>query len=592
MRCLFGFLCVCALGAVPLVGCSETGGDGGSGGAAGTGGDGGAGGSGGSAGSGESACNRELCGGIDCDDASLCTKDVCSVADGACSYVAVCDDFNDCTQEMCNSADGSCSTPRPVANGTPCAGGTCQAGVCELAGTVVPCTEQGIRNAIAAGDDTYTFACDDVTSVVTQAEIKIDRDVILDGDGKLTIDGNCDHRVLSVSSEATVELRRLALSGGFAADGGGVLNDGALTMDGVTVTRNATTNGPPPTKGAGIFNAGTLTVMNSTVARNTDAWLAGGIWNAGVLTMTNSAVSENGGSGEGGGLLNIDVATMTLTDSTVSGNHGHQGAGISNDGTLTLANSTVAGNTAKGGSGGGIANEGLGVLTLTNCTIRENRAEAVEDDEFGPFWGVGGGISSGGVLTLVNSTVSGNTAVEGGGIAQTDAGSMTLTNTTVSGNTAAGCEGIREEPCGVGGGGIWNNGPAIIANTTVSGNTGAFADAVYNEGGLTLMSTLIDGECDGPADITSDGYNVESPGDTCGFEPGGTDQVSVTAEQLNLGPLADNGGPTMTHALGDGSVAVDQIPADSCEVDEDQRGVTRPQGDACDVGAVEMEVAP
>jgi len=406
MRYLFGFLCVCALGLMPLIGCSETGGTGGSGGTAGTGGLGGEGGQGdgGAGGTVASACDRSLCEGIDCDDADLCTRDVCNVADGTCSHLEACDDFNDCTQETCNLADGSCATPSPAANGTPCAGGTCQDGACELSGTVVPCTEQGIRNAIAAGDGTYTFACEDATRVVTQAEIKIANDVILDGDGKLTIDGNCDHRVLSVSSEATVELRRLALSGGFAADGGGVLNDGALTMDGVTVTRNATTNGPPP--------------------------------NAGVLTMTNSAVSENGGSGEGGGLLNIDVATMMLTDSTVSGNHGHQGAGISNDGTLTLANSTVAGNTAKGGSGGGIANEGLGVLTLTNCTVRENRAEAVEDDEFGPFWGVGGGISNGGVLTLVNSTVSGNTAVEGGGIAQTDAGSMTLTNTTVSGNTA------------------------------------------------------------------------------------------------------------------------------------------------------------
>jgi hypothetical protein len=590
MRHVLGFICVCALGMMPLVGCSENAGDGGSGGSAGAAGSGGSAGAGGSGGTVVSACDRELCEAVDCDDADLCTRDVCNDADGTCSHVAVCDDLNDCTQETCNLADGSCATPSPAADGTPCAGGTCQDGACELSGTVVPCTEQGIRNAVAVGDGTYTFACEDATQVVTQAEIKIDGDVILDGDGKLTIDGNCDHRVLSISSKATVELRQLVLSGGFAAAGGGVFNDGALTMDGVTVARNATTNGPPPTKGAGIFNAGTLTVMNSTIARNTDAWLASGIWNAGVLMMTNSAVSENDASGEGGGLLNIDVATMTLTDSTVSGNHGHQGAGISNDGTLTLANSTVEGNIAEGGSGGGIANEALGVLTLTNSTVRDNRAEAGEDDEFGPFWGRGGGIANGGVLTLVNSTVSGNTAVEGGGIAQgSDGESMALSNSTISGNVATGCEGISEEPdCGVGG--ILTRGPARLTNCTVSGNAGDFAGGIWNEGELTLTRTVVHDECGGTAAV-SNGYNIESPGHTCGFDAG-TDLVNITEAQLALGPLQDNDGPTMTHALGAGSIAIDHIPALDCGVTTDQRGVTRPQGDACDVGAVEMEVAP
>jgi hypothetical protein len=97
--------------------------------------------------------------------------------------------------------------------------------------------------------------------------------------------------------------------------------------------------------------------------------------------------------------------------------------------------------------------------------------------------------------------------------------------------------------------------------------------------------------------VTSNGYNIESPGNTCGFDQL-TDLVNVTTEQLALGPLQDNGGPTETHALGAGSVAIDAIPeADCVDADgealtTDQRGVTRPQGDACDVGAVEMEVTP
>jgi hypothetical protein len=103
---------------------------------------------------------------------------------------------------------------------------------------------------------------------------------------------------------------------------------------------------------------------------------------------------------------------------------------------------------------------------------------------------------------------------------------------------------------------------------------------------------LIDGGCkSGRTSISSTGYNIESPGDSCGFDQP-TDQVNVSAEDLKLGPLQDNGGPTETHALGEGSVAINLIPEAMCEVHEDQRGVERPQGPACDVGAVEMEGAP
>ena len=107
-----------------------------------------------------------------------------------------------------------------------------------------------------------------------------------------------------------------------------------------------------------------------------------------------------------------------------------------------------------------------------------------------------------------------------------------------------------------------------------------------------MMNTLVDGACvdEIATEVTSNGYNIESPANTCGFDPDGTDLVNVP--DPTFGTLADNGGPTMTHALLPGSVAIDKIPADSCEVDEDQRGVTRPQGDSCDVGAFELEVAP
>jgi hypothetical protein len=119
---------------------------------------------------------------------------------------------------------------------------------------------------------------------------------------------------------------------------------------------------------------------------------------------------------------------------------------------------------------------------------------------------------------------------------------------------------------------------------------------------LTSTGSLIGGDCSGG--VILGGYSIESPGDTCGFDHG-TDQVNVSADDLKLGPLADNGGPTMTHALEAGSVAIDVILEDDCVDAEgellaaDQRGEPRfvglpfgpfePVGDGCDVGAFEVQ---
>jgi hypothetical protein len=133
-----------------------------------------------------------------------------------------------------------------------------------------------------------------------------------------------------------------------------------------------------------------------------------------------------------------------------------------------------------------------------------------------------------------------------------------------------------------------------MTNSTVSGH----ADfGIANGGTLTMTSSLVDGDCLDSV-VTSNGYNIESPGDTCGFDPDGTDQVNVSADDLKLGELADNGGPTMTHALLPGSVAIDVIPVIDCvdavgaPLTTDQRGQPRPAGTTdpkkCDVGAFEV----
>jgi len=363
-----------------------------------------------------------------------------------------------------------------------------------LSGTVLPCTEQGIRNAIAAGDDAYTFDCDGTVPVVTQDEIVIHNNVILDGEGKLTVDGNCDHRVLEVpeGEDVTAELSGFTVTRGASANGGCIRNDGMLMLRNSTVSRCSALGIPSDfadSRGGGIFNAGTLTVSNSTV-------------------------SENSGSFAGGGISNF--GTLTLTDSTLSGNSAEVGGGIWNSDTFTITNSTVAGNSTS--------DTGAGILN---------------DD---------------GETTVTNSTVSGNGAVAGFGGIVNRRGSVSITNST-----------------------IWVNTSWLDTPQEVSGG-------ISNEGGgtVTVANSFVDGVCVG--DVVSGGYNIGTPSDSCGFD------VTVGGDP-KVGMLRDNGGPTPTHALltDPDSVALDMIPAWACDVTTDQRGVPRPQGDFCDVGAFELE---
>jgi len=447
MRCLVGSIFVVALG---VMGCNET--------------------------------SPNMCEGVDCDDNNECTYDVCDPATGTCEHFGNCDcvdcnDDNECTDDACDLTTGMC-TNRPFDDGTDCGdgAGTCQAGSCM--GTFA-CTEQGIRDAIAIGGGPHTFACVGPTIVVTEAEIVIDKDVVLDGEGDLIVDGDEDHRVFSVPQGVTAKLRRFVV-----------------------------TNGSLPVNENG-----------------------GGILNHGILTLTSTAVSKNSAYG-GGGIANLDGATLTMTNCTVSGNTAVGAGGIWNEASRGSPNST---------------------------------------------------------LTMINSTVSGNTAEYDGGLSSGQLGTVTMINCTVTGNT--GTDGV---------GGIWNYVHATLTmiNCTVTDNTTADRADIVNFNTLSVANSLIEGDCSSRQPIESTGHNIESPGDTCGFDPDGTDQVNVSADDLNLGELADNGGPTMTHKPGDGgfgddSTAIDAIPGDACEVTEDQRGEPRPEtgGTLCDVGAVEVQPA-
>ncbi len=546
--------------------------------------------------------------------------------EGATFTVATTGDWTDSTP-----GDGLCRKviPGPIPIVLPC---SLRAAIMEanaLAGAdtiTLPAGTYALTLA-GAGEDAAATGDLDITGG------KLPGSLTINGDGAATtiIDGGDLDRVFHVAS-GTVSISGVTIRNGSAASGGGISNSGSLTLTnssvsgntagsgggifnitgGTLAVTNSTVSGNTGSDGGGISNSGSLTLTGSTVSGNTAVFDGGGILSSGAatLTVTNSTVSGNTAAGNGGGILNF--GTLTLTNSTVSGNTpGGVGGGILNYGTLTVANSTVSGNTTAGGGGGGIYNNLGGTLTLANSTVSGNTTG-----------GNGGGIyAKSGTVTLTNSTVSGNTAsVRGGGIFNITGGTLAVTNSTVSGNTAGGD-----------GGGIRNSGTLTLTNSTVSGNTAStHGGGVYNFGGtvtltnvtitnntadsdsngsgdgggvargggtVNLKNTILGGNMDPSSDpdcfgaLTSQGYNLIQTV-SAGCSIGGVTTGNVTGQSANLSPLAFNvPGTTQTHALLLGSPAIDAGSPDCPPPAGDQRGVVRPAGNACDIGAYESVFA-
>jgi len=249
---------------------------------------------------------------------------------------------------------------------------------------------------------------------------------------------------------------------------------------------------------------------------------------------------------------------------------GENGAGIFNaSGNLTITGCVITGNTtAGGGNGAGIFMDGFTVIDTT--TIQGNITGG---------GGNGGGIyDNSGATTITSSTIAANSALptgDGGGI-YNNANGMNLTNCTITSNNA------------FDGGGIFNNGVIVNAiNVTIADNSaGATGGGILNNGTAAMTSSIIaeniadtGPQCQGV--ITDSGTNLQFPGTDCGASIPSADPVLI--------PLGDNGGPTQTMALGPGSAAIDAATEICPPVPPvDQRGITRPQGAACDIGAFEL----
>lgn len=414
------------------------------------------------------------------------------------------------------------------------------------------------------------------------------------------------------SVETTVSLEAMTITGNSAAASGGGLwfnNKVALTATGGSIADNDALNG----SGGGVFasNAtlqvtgttvtgndalvqgggillvqGSATLTNATLSNNRvtgtgtiggfTAGIGGGMaaFGNGQITLSGTTISDNSASLVGGGLGLFESTQTTITGGTISNNTSAQtGGGINKGGAATLAinGTTIAGNTA-GTQGGGMQLVGTGPVTIDRATIRDNESNTG-----------GGGITAGVVVTITNTTISGNTTGgTGGGVFSSSVANTTIRSSTLSGNS------------GAIGGGLGVTGAATLRNVTIVGNTATdFGGGVgaNNAGAPALTSVLLSGNLragaasncgtGGGAGITSGGNNLSDDG-TCTTLVGGGNLSNTPA---GIGALADNGGPTHTHALQAGSAAINAGLVAGCPA-TDQRGYSR--AGACDIGAYEF----
>jgi hypothetical protein len=258
-----------------------------------------------------------------------------------------------------------------------------------------------------------TGTCDTVaitasgTITLTQGQLEIGNTVLtgvtISGPGaaNLAISGNNASRVFFIYTGVTTSISGITIKNGYND-----VNDDSVHLSGY---------------GGGILNSGALTITGSTLSGNR-AQRGGGILNFRALTVTNSTFSGNSGSLYGGGIASVGNSRTTITDSTFSGN---TGSGIVEyASTVTVSSSTFSGTVTNAySSGDGIEANG-GTVTVTNSTFSANS---------------GGGISNdSGTLTITNSTLAGNSSYAGGGgILNLDEGTVMIKNTLLA-NTASG----------------------------------------------------------------------------------------------------------------------------------------------------------
>ncbi len=498
------------------------------------------------------------------------------------------------------------------------------------ASVVTECTDANLRAAMSGGGR-VTFACDG--TVVLSNAISISTGTVLDAAGhEITISGNHATQVFHVNAGATLSVSNLTIANGCAEIGGGLFNDGGnVNLNGVIFLSNVAS------VGGAIRNAsGQVTLQSCIFSNNADSALD----NSGTLTADlctfagNSAAGTNGlsgswygspgsdgGNADGGAIRNfgnLTLARSTFINNRVIagsggngyvGNHGDpggpaagggsaggaggngRGGALYNSGTARIVSSTFTGNSGTGGTGGAGGNGGPDYGYGSGGT-----------GGVGGAGGAGiGAVFNAGSIEIINSTFASNSGSPGsggaggaGGSGNTSNGSggsggngglgvgafygqCRITNCTFAGNFSGNGSG------GSGGAGGHNGLPPFPpdGNPGAPGSSVAGTAGICTSGGMLLNTILAANSCAGS--ITDLGHNISSDS-TCAFTNAGS--LNNTGPQL--GPLADNGGPTLTMALLPGSPAIDAGSSVGAPA-TDQRGVARPQGAGVDIGAFELQ---
>ncbi len=477
------------------------------------------------------------------------------------------------------------------------------------------------------------------------------------GANLLTISGNNVTRIFQISAGRMCSMSDMTLTAGrvSGARGGAIRNYGTLNITNVVVTGNVT--GGSGGGGGGVANesGGTLNVVKCLISNNqgfgtnTAGNIGGGIASIdGTVNISDSTITTNSASADGGGIA-ITRGTASISGSLVSsnqslGNYGnYTGAGgILNSGATAITNSIIRDNVVmssqdpnKGGDGGGILNGDTGQLTITNSTVIGNSCATTGGGiKNVPFQAtsflnitdstisnnlcnsnnqnnVGGGLNiRGRNTTILRSTISGNTAAgstgDGGGIAYgISASGISIINSTISENTAGrSYGGIYEQKLDgdTATSSTVNIISSTITNNTANGSVGGYGNEQSDSGATTFRNTIVAHNTAGSGTspdlggfLNSSGYNLF--GDTTGATITGDTATNITGVDPNLAPLADNGGPTQTHAFAGPSAAIDH--GNAGDLTTDQRGRPRPVdypsvanangSDGSDIGAFELQ---
>lgn len=486
--------------------------------------------------------------------------------------------------------------------------------------TVDNCNDAGqgsLREAFAnaVGSEVIAFSENLNCSLITLAsgEISTTANVSLQGPGRdaLTIDGADAGRVFYSTNALGLAIYDLTIANGGDDEGRGgcIFTTGDLFLIRTEVSGCRSGDGTAGAYGGGVFASRDLVMRESTVSGNSvsaaDLAEGGGVYAYGDADVEGSTISDNtvtsvSGSALGGGLFangNAIIVTSQVTENAADNIDGKAaGGGVFSLGTSMASSSAISGNTVYSqnsiASGGGIRSS---TTTLMGSTLDANMV--VTDC----CLAAGGGVLAVGSITAIDSTVSNNQALSAGGVIggglvtylPGDAGAVVLAGSTISGNSANGGSGTG------GGVALALGSPFSIDNSTI-----AFNQASTTGGGIAggdgstasqLYSTLVaNNQATNGADMAPiPGYGA--------FEVLGADNLVMASANITLPvdtltdsplllPLANNGGPTMTHALANTSPAIDQ-GNNGNGYPFDQRGCPfeREVGLAADIGAFEVQ---